>query len=92
MRRKRSSLKAIGGGVQGQKIKSILYKIIFDAVLTPQTASQNNRRFPRYGLSKIRGLEVYIGIYIGENAPKMDLNCFNVVISNQIHSKQFLIQ
>ena len=33
-----------------------------------------------------------IGIYIGESAPKMDLNCHNVIISNQIHSKLYLIQ
>ena len=77
--------KAIGGS-RVKKVSKVYMKVLFDTALTPQTALQNNRRFPRYVLPTFRDLKVYIG----ESAQKMDLNCYNVVISNQRNSKLFL--
>ena len=61
-------------------------KLLFDAVSTLQTASKNNQRLPRYGPSKFKGWKTYIGIYIGKNAPKKDLNCHKMLKSHQIYS------
>ena len=61
----------------------LLNELLFKSVPTPQTVSGNNRKFARYGPLKFRGLKVYIGKVL----QKMNLNYFNVMNRNQIHSK-----
>ena len=41
------------GGSRVKKVTWSYTKVLFDTVLTPQTASQNNRRFSRYGSLKL---------------------------------------
>ena len=49
------------GGSRVIKVSWSYMKVLFDTVLTLQTALQNNRRFSRYGLLKLARFRLLLG-------------------------------